>query len=114
MGTSIEIKKSKYETLKIRANACSISAFPLADGHDIRDLAIGLGPGVHRPLRTRRDLDDHRRGMRLLAIDEKTARRRFADPAIPEQLVAIEHDQKLGDIGGQIDAMHLRRARLRL
>ena len=34
----------------------SLFALPLSDGHDVRALAVGLGPGVHRPLRAGRDL----------------------------------------------------------
>src|SRR5262249_41567179 len=88
----------------------SASGFPFGDGHDVRALAIGLGPRIDRPLGTGGVLHDDRRRVRLLAVDKDAARHWFADMVEFEQLVAVEHDQELGDVGGQVDAVHLRRA----
>src|SRR5690242_16807208 len=90
------------------------SAFrlPVRDGHDVWALAIGLGPGIHRIFGAARVLDDDGRGVRLLAVDEQAARDRIADMVEFQHLVAVEHDQQLGDVGGEIDAVHLRRAAL--
>src|SRR5690349_24899996 len=78
------------------------SAFrlPVRDGHDVRALAIGLGPGIHRIFGAAGVLDDDGRGVRLLAVDEQAARDRLADMVEFELLVAIVPDQELGDVRG--------------
>jgi hypothetical protein len=45
--------------------------------------------------------------MRPLAVDDQTARHRLAEPVKLQELVALEHQQQLGDVGGEIDAVHL-------
>jgi len=82
----------------------SIPAFPLADLHDVRALAIGFGPGIDRPLRAVADFHDHRRRMGCLPSTMKP-RETGSPTGDISKLVLIERRLEARDIGGQVDAV---------
>src|ERR1700761_2050505 len=66
---------------KIKRTVAKLSTFglPVADSHDVGVLAIGLGPGIDRPLGAAGVLHDDRGRVWLPAVDEDTARHRLPE-----------------------------------